>query len=164
MALDHSELFAAAQKGNLKLVTALLDDGAPVDSTNPAGATALMMAAGRGRTKVVQLLLARGAEVNLQSKSTKTTALHNAASNGATEVIELLLEAGAKLEARNARGETAFFRAWDVATARALAEAGAKTSVKSASGHTPAQAALIVGAAARAKMFKTFENKKAAKR
>jgi hypothetical protein len=52
---------------NVKLAEALLDAGAPVDSPDEDGYTPMMWAANRGATKLVELLLARGADANAKT-------------------------------------------------------------------------------------------------
>jgi hypothetical protein len=47
-AVDKNQLFLdAIQKGNLKIAAALLSKGADVESRNPAGTTALILAASK---------------------------------------------------------------------------------------------------------------------
>ena len=64
--------------------------------------TPLMVASKNGHTKIVKLLLEKGADVNA-----KMTALMLAAANGHTEIIKLLLEKGADVNAKNKYGSTA---------------------------------------------------------
>ena len=80
---------------NVKLAEALLDAGAPVDSRDAGGYTPLIWAANRGAVKLIELLLARGADANA-----KTTEKNNAgrtalmmANNVAA--VRVLLAAGA---------------------------------------------------------------------
>jgi hypothetical protein len=56
----------AAAEGDTNLVRGLLAQGTYVDSVNQAGQTALMLAAGFNRQEVVSLLLAAGANTELQ--------------------------------------------------------------------------------------------------
>jgi hypothetical protein len=80
---------------NVRLAEALLDKGVPVDSRDADGYTPLIWAANRGAVKLLELLLARGADVNA-----KTTQKHNS-------------------------GRTALMFAKDIATVRVLLDAGA---------------------------------------
>src|SRR5579885_2439462 len=59
-----ADLRAAARKGQTAQVDALLKSGAPIDSTDKDGRTALMLAASHGHVAVVRLLLDRGANPN----------------------------------------------------------------------------------------------------
>ena len=64
------------------------------DGEVTTGVTLLMDAAENGHERVAELLLQRGAEVNLQN-SDGWTALMQAAINGHERVVELLLQRGA---------------------------------------------------------------------
>ena len=55
---------SAAQRGQLGEVLGLLADGVHVDSSVEAGRTALHLAARRGHEKIVEQLIANGAEIN----------------------------------------------------------------------------------------------------
>ena len=79
-------LVAAADRGDVREVTALLDRGYDVNKKNPAGNTALVLAASRGNDSLVQLLLDRGAKVNLKNDGGRT-ALMFAASDGLDSVL-----------------------------------------------------------------------------
>jgi outer membrane protein assembly factor BamB len=66
LALDQEEdLREAARRGDLEKAKALLDAGVPVDAKNRYGATALFFAADRGHISMAELLLARGASVEV---------------------------------------------------------------------------------------------------
>ena len=65
------ELWAATRAGDAARVTAALDTGADVNAKTRYGATALSFAADRGNVELVKLLLARGANVNAQERSTR---------------------------------------------------------------------------------------------
>uniref|UniRef100_A0A7S2XXC2 RING-type domain-containing protein n=1 Tax=Fibrocapsa japonica TaxID=94617 RepID=A0A7S2XXC2_9STRA len=68
--------------------------------------TALMKAAFRGHTEVVQKLIAARANLNMQNKN-KSTALHLACWKGHSEVVQVLVEAGADTTLRDKRNRTA---------------------------------------------------------
>jgi ABC-type nitrate/sulfonate/bicarbonate transport system substrate-binding protein len=97
MPVDNS-LHKAAHKGDLEECRKYLD-GAPdedieaIDINEPGAAErrALHRSAGAGHFDVCQLLLERGAIIDLQDKNGRT-ALHWAAISGHTEVVKLLLE------------------------------------------------------------------------
>jgi ankyrin repeat protein len=57
-----------------------------------SGWTPLMRASFYGRTEVVKVLLANGADVNMQSKIHKCTAIFLACRNGYIEIVKLLLD------------------------------------------------------------------------
>jgi ankyrin repeat protein len=59
----HGEFMKAAHRGDVKLLTRLLNEGAAVNDQDPSGATALGYAANGRHVGAVQLLLAHGANV-----------------------------------------------------------------------------------------------------
>lgn len=80
---------------NVTLAAVLLDKGAAVDTRDKDGFTPLIWAANRGAVKLVELLIARGADVNA-----KTTQMYNAGRSalyvaGNIGVVRVLLAAGA---------------------------------------------------------------------
>ena len=60
----NEEFFAAARRGDVAAVKALLDKGVDVNAKTHYGATALSYACDKGHTEVVRLLLDRGADPN----------------------------------------------------------------------------------------------------
>ncbi|HJS74957.1 MAG TPA: PQQ-binding-like beta-propeller repeat protein [Vicinamibacteria bacterium] len=67
LALDEGEdLREAVRRGEIEKVRSLLDAGVPVDATNRYGATALFFAADKGNLAIVELLVARGAAVDVE--------------------------------------------------------------------------------------------------
>jgi len=92
-------LHEAAWQGYLKAVQMLLDRGADVNSSsNRLSYTPLHWAVVARRKDVVELLLARGAKVNVRG-SEDFTPLHLAAMNGDVEIAKLLVEKGADVNA-----------------------------------------------------------------
>src|SRR5437763_8706313 len=91
------DLFDAASVGRLDRARALLDaDPSGVKAWSSDGFTALHLAAFFGYAKVVELLLARGAEVSLAARNPmKDQPLHSAAAGRPGEVARLLVDAGA---------------------------------------------------------------------
>lgn len=89
---SHTALHRAAAKGDLQAVQAVLSTLAPgqIDAARSDGATALLVAAGRGRLKIVGLLLTHGANPHSRLDD-GSTALRWAAQNGHTAVVKLLL-------------------------------------------------------------------------
>lgn len=106
----QGSLIGAAAHGNLTAVQHLLDQGADINGTTPAGHTALMGAAAQGHTAVVQCLLERGADVNAKAQN-EATALIAAARRWHEEVVQLLLEHGADVQARTRFHVTALLAA-----------------------------------------------------
>lgn len=87
-------LSSAAFKGHVELVKLLLEKGAPIESVNNRGWTALMFAAQSPHSKMVKFLLEKGANVNARATAGHTALIY-AAVNGQVENIKLLLAAGA---------------------------------------------------------------------
>ena len=100
----------AAERGEEAAVLAWLDGGGRADATyerrGVSGITLLMGAAHQGHERVVELLLRRGAKVNLKD-SKGGTALMLAAHYGNERVVELLLQHGAEVNLQNSIGDTA---------------------------------------------------------
>ncbi len=87
-------LFDMARSGDAIRLAAYLDAGVPVNLTNAAGDTLLMLAAYYGNPDTVRVLIERGADVNLISDRGQTP-LAGAVFHGDDTVIRLLLDAGA---------------------------------------------------------------------
>lgn len=100
------EIHKAAWHGDLAKVKALLN-GNPdlISSEDDSGMTPLHRAAMRGRTEVVEFLLASKADVSARDHS-GFTPLHWAAYDGHKEVVRLLLAAKADVNARTDFGQT----------------------------------------------------------
>jgi len=88
------ELWAAARAGDTARVTTALDKGADVNAKTRYGATALTFAADKGHIGVVKLLIARGADVNVQDTFYRMRAVDMAMMNNHPDVVTLLLERG----------------------------------------------------------------------
>jgi len=130
---EERALHAAAQKGDLERVKALLRSGARVDARDSAGLTPLMAAVAGGRSATATALLAAGADANASTPA-GWTALMEAAARGQREAARILLDAGADPDARNRLAASAL----DVAeaahhedVARLLRDRGSRGSGKS---------------------------------
>ena len=92
--LDH-----ALQHGTLEELETLFEQGMDINQTDWEGRTALQLLSYRGNKKGVEMLLARGADVNalfMYQGRVPQTALDAAHENKKTEVIGILLGHGAK--------------------------------------------------------------------
>jgi ankyrin repeat protein len=85
------ELVNAAERGDANAVTALLDQGVNVNAITEYGGGALHAAAQYGRAAIVEILLNRGADINLLTLENGWTALHFAAQKGYVSIVKLLL-------------------------------------------------------------------------
>ena len=150
-----SPMMAAALGGNTGTVKLLLELNALPDSLNLANETALMMAAGSGKERVVQLLLQPGEDKSGQAMRPATadladlygfTALHKAANCGHAEVCRILVKNGASYSARDKANMTPLLLAaaqGRVGAVTVLLESGASADSRGAEGAT----ALAVAAA-----------------
>ena len=102
-------LHNAAWNGREAVVKLLLSKGAEADPKLTTGVTPLFNAAGPGAERngkaCVEILLARGADINVTDDQGRTL-LHTAAYYGNKEVTEILLAHGEAVNVKNKRGET----------------------------------------------------------
>lgn len=146
-------LSLALQKDALKVAEALIAwPTIQVNQLNPSAETPLMLAALKGRLRLVEQLLARGADVN----KTGWTPLHYAATSGHAEVVKLLLEKHAYIDAESPNGTTPLMMAahyGNPGVTKLLLEEGADVKLKNqfglsaldfaVNGQHPESAALI---------------------
>ncbi|XP_049918832.1 kinase D-interacting substrate of 220 kDa B isoform X3 [Epinephelus moara] len=104
--LAIQSLFGYVEEENLAAIKAHLDKFRDLDSRSDIGQTPLMVAAEQGNLEIVQELIRRGANVNLDDVDC-WTALISAAKEGHIEVVRELLENNANLEHRDMGGWTA---------------------------------------------------------
>src|SRR5690242_12906590 len=89
------KIILAAEHGDVQALAAQLDSGVSPDTRDLSQRTALMIAAWRGDTEAVRLLLDRHASVNIERSYDFMTALMYAAVGGHGDVVRQLLESGA---------------------------------------------------------------------
>jgi ankyrin repeat protein len=97
----------ACLDGYLAVIRFMLESGADVNGQSAEGNTPLMDAAIMGNTEAVDLLLHRGAVVDLPNKSHHNTALHAACFKAHEGAVRLLLAAGASTTLEDSRGRSA---------------------------------------------------------
>jgi ankyrin repeat protein len=133
-------VITAALKQDWEVVRKLIDAGAPVESTNEKGLTALMVAAQHGQIEMMRMLLERQARIDFMDFEGRT-AIHYAMAAGKRQAVELLLVQAPNFDSRSAvardlltralaSGDTAIFQMvlerfpptleWTVETRQAL--------------------------------------------
>jgi ankyrin repeat protein len=134
-------LAAAAMRGDLAEVRALIARQADVNAATGDGMSALHWAAERGDAAMVQALLKAGASTTGTTKNGGYTPLHVAARAGHGAAVKALLAGGADAKALTTTGATALHLAAQAGDAMAVsALAGAKADVnalETAWGQTP---------------------------
>ena len=141
------DVFEAAAAGDADRVRTLLDaNGSLRDAHAPDGWTPLHLAGHFRQRAVIELLLARGADVNAVSHNADANApLHAAVAGGAdVALLRRLIKAGARVNHRQSGGYTALHEAAAVGNAdvvRMLLEAGAQPDARNGQDHTPAELA-----------------------
>ena len=104
-------LHIASSAGDISSATAIVDMLRPlhpeiVRVRDADGLTALHHASTTGKTKVMRLLIKKGAQLEMGDKR-GSTALHFAAGAGKLQAVKLLVQKGANVEARTAGNATA---------------------------------------------------------
>jgi ankyrin repeat protein len=130
----------AAETGDVITVRTLLERGASANyRAGPKRATALILAAQKGQDDVIQMLVARGAEIDAQNTD-GVTAVFLAALNGHVSSTRLLARHGARLDLKtNKEGWTPLMGAVvnnHSEAVRALLELGADSRVRNSLGKT----------------------------
>ena len=106
-AVGRSPLRIAAEKGDINVVTFLIENGADVNGTDANGNTSLIFIINKtGNLEITERLLEKGAAVNIQNRSGET-ALMYAAWRGHANIVRLLLENRADVTLKNRQGSTA---------------------------------------------------------
>jgi ankyrin repeat protein len=88
-------------------VEQLLDSGADIDLVDKGGYSAMMLAASNNFHQVVDLLIRRGADIDLVEHTHGWTALIWSAKRGHLETVRVLLEHGADRNSADDEGKTA---------------------------------------------------------
>jgi len=132
-------MLAARPANSHDAVALLLKHGADANAASVFGATALMAAAAGGDAETVRMLLAHGANPNVQANPDEPGFLFGggrsplmwAAFRGDTEIIQLLIAAGAEVNAPAVMGTPLAQAAWADRTqaAELLLANGAKTDI-----------------------------------
>ena len=102
------ELYEAAGNGDSAKVTVLLDSGVDVNGRTDSGSFALNNAAVENEIEVMQILLDRGADPNVQNSQGDTPLIcATKYAGGKAGTVQILVEAGTDLAIKDAKGNTA---------------------------------------------------------
>ena len=93
----NGQMVLAAKAGRVERVTALLAEGAAVNSRDRNGDSPLNMAAAKGNEALAEALLSAGADVNLANIA-GVTPLMGASFSGKPKLVRRLLDAGARIQ------------------------------------------------------------------
>ena len=107
---DDSDVFEAAQSGNIVLVKNYLDLGILPDLTDEEGCSILHHAASHGQVEVIKLLHERGCCIDPVDRHGRTP-LHHAATSGGVASIGVLVDLGSNVNYLDYEGNTPLKRA-----------------------------------------------------
>lgn len=123
---QESQLHAAARKGDIETIRALLGKGAAIDARDANGATPLLVATHSNQVDAARVLIQAGADVNAKDGIHDSPYLY-AGARGHDEILKMTLAHGADLKSTNRYGGTALIPAAErglVDTVRMLINAG----------------------------------------
>lgn len=137
-----------ARAGNLDALNQDLDKGADIDAFDTLSQTALIAAVSQNHFAAAELLLKRGAKVDLADPAGWTPLIHATYAASNPDVLKLLLDHGANINAHNDRGVTSLYIASSVgreAQVQFLLAHGADPSLATTSGYTAKRVAQLRG-------------------
>lgn len=97
-----------SESDSYKISTMILDAGADVNAESGGGNTALMEAGHKGLTSVVELLIEKGAHIDIQNKYGETALIVSSMEGGEPATVKALLLAKANKDLKDVDGLTAF--------------------------------------------------------
>ncbi len=109
--LSENAFAAAVTEGNIEAVDQFLKTGMSPDTANSDGVPVLNAAVRNHQEAVAQLLVDRGADVNITSADRYNTPLMEAAGRGMISLVNVFLEQGAAVDQQTANGQTALMLA-----------------------------------------------------
>jgi uncharacterized protein len=128
ISVHNDSLAQCAREGDTKAVELFMKAGFPPDSRDKYGVPLLCLAARGKHRAVVEILLERGAELDLQSEDRGYSPLMDAAQAGSADLVALFLGKGALPDLTSKDGQTALVVAVgrnDAEVARILVSGGA---------------------------------------
>lgn len=132
----YNAIMRAAEQGNDKAVSELIQSGADIDDSDLLGRTPLMIAVENAHANVVKILVEARAYINVVGPD-NSTPLRIASSIGAVDIINLLIEGGANIQPLRSDGKTALHTAnGDFDSVKALLDAGVKINHQDRYGRT----------------------------
>jgi len=138
-----SQIHDAARDGNIEAIKQHLAAGTDVNAMDDWSWTPLRWATFGGHKEIVELLIAKGADVNAKDVFMGMTPLHYALNK---EIAELLIAKGADVNAKGKRGTplhyTATFGSSKVV--KLLIDKGADVNAKTDAGRTPLDRAIVM--------------------
>ncbi|MFD2334588.1 ankyrin repeat domain-containing protein [Cohnella sp. GCM10020058] len=99
----NKQLIVSAEKGDVKRVLKLLEDGADINATDRDGRTAVVAATYHNRAEVVKALIEKGADINIRDHRLNNVLLY-AGAEGYLDIVKLAIEAGADSRLTNRFG------------------------------------------------------------
>jgi len=141
-------LFNACQDGDLRKAKSLIrNDPGLIDIYDPSGSTPLLVSVENGHLNIAEILIYRGANVNL-SGNLGVTPLHLAAERGFDDMVRLLIQKGAMLQAKDEMGASPLHYAVEKGKAsivQILLEKGSEPGETDNSGDTAIKIAVSKG-------------------
>jgi ankyrin repeat protein len=96
-----------SETDSFKIASLIVDAGADVNAESGGGNTALMEAAHKGLTSVVELLIEKGALLDIQNKYGETALIVSSMEGGEPATVKALLKANARKDLKDVDGLTA---------------------------------------------------------
>ncbi|KAI8942710.1 hypothetical protein NX059_000758 [Plenodomus lindquistii] len=145
-AQSWTPLAKACKAGHVDVARRLLKAKASPTIASSRGYQPIHHASGNAENgaRIVQLLVAEGADPNARTRSFATP-LHNAANRGSVDTLEILLDCGSDINATDEDGDTPVMTAllcWNEATFTYLVHKDARLDMNRKSGHTVVHAAV----------------------
>jgi len=127
----------ASRYGQVEVISLLLENGASAEAKDKLGRTSVLSAVQSRNAEAVDVLLARGADVNARDAQQGTALQRAAGSFGNQAMVEALIKAGADVNAADKNGQTPLMWAarWgDSGRVQALVDGGANVNLRDSKG------------------------------